>query len=140
MLLRNFLTHDFNPRSREGSDEHEYLFVAQEKLFQSTLPRRERHKLDDRFPVSEDISIHAPAKGATLSCSPVRSGEKISIHAPAKGATTYRSSHESGKRFQSTLPRRERPAAKYIFLMTIHFNPRSREGSDLKAPIKLTIF
>ena len=34
------------------------------------------------------ISIHAPAKGATLSGIRATESEKISIHAPAKGATT----------------------------------------------------
>ena len=54
----------FNPRSRKGSDERAVRFDAIGK-----------------------ISIHAPAKGAT-----VREGDDfeesiISIHAPAKGAT-----------------------------------------------------
>ena len=33
-------------------------------------------------------------------------------------------------RFQSTLPRRERPNAVCTFFNERHFNPRSREGSD----------
>ena len=36
------LQNDFNPRSREGSDDVEKVKGAQEELFQSTLPRRER--------------------------------------------------------------------------------------------------
>ena len=77
------------------------------------------------------ISIHAPAKGATLVGCGVGSGSfyfnprsregsdvsvskapppmlVISIHAPAKGATKQAD----------------------IKLLEIHFNPRSREGSD----------
>ena len=56
-----------------------------------------------------EISIHAPAKGATRSCTSFRALSWISIHAPAKGAT-----------------RADIDAA----LSTQDFNPRSREGSD----------
>ena len=55
---------DFNPRSREGSDQ----------LGRVLVPRR-------------DISIHAPAKGATDIAYAVGQSIVISIHAPAKGAT-----------------------------------------------------
>ncbi len=80
---------NFNPRSREGSDDHDRLADCH---------------------CSEKISIHAPAKGATLSSA--RTGElsaDISIHAPAKGATPAHNMRvtKSGQ-FQSTLPRRER--------------------------------
>ena len=121
------------------------------ELFQSTLPRRERRSLRcSSFPAA--ISIHAPAKGATsrpaLSsigtnfnprsregsdiCAPLRAASKrISIHAPAKGATRHTQASVGRDTFQSTLPRRERPAA----ALATHtcrpdFNPRSREGSD----------
>ena len=78
-------------------------------LFQSTLPRRERRRRRIDASCRHVISIHAPAKGATLS-----------------GASE--SSHSS---FQSTLPRRERPpAAHNMRARPGHFNPRSREGSD----------
>ena len=54
----------FNPRSREGSDiDHQHLAVAL------------------------TISIHAPAKGATLKRLGSNRCRVISIHAPAKGAT-----------------------------------------------------
>ena len=78
----------FNPRSREGSDRHPIFIVV----------------------IQHRISIHAPAKGATLlpriSASPAefqstlprrerprffrmcKRAQMISIHAPAKGATT----------------------------------------------------
>ena len=57
----------------------------------------------------ESISIHAPAKGATVTPADGWVKGLISIHAPAKGAT-----------FQ-TLKNS---------LVTLDFNPRSREGSD----------
>ena len=55
--------------------------------FQSTLPRRERRVVDVCRDHADEISIHAPAKGATLPATPVRASFRISIHAPAKGAT-----------------------------------------------------
>ena len=77
------------------------------------------------------ISIHAPAKGATESLKCESIGLLISIHAPAKGATMKSVSPGSPIRFQSTLPRRERPlSVDALPLDHLYFNPRSREGSD----------
>ncbi len=79
----------------------------------------------------DNISIHAPAKGATL---PVHSTIRtaiISIHAPAKGATVIYfcvfacyniSIHAPAK--GATSGSTERGSA------GVYFNPRSREGSD----------
>ena len=78
---------NFNPRSREGSDQDADGYYA---YFQ--------------------ISIHAPARGATL-C--------IFLEIPASF------------RFQSTLPRGERLAKEIGRIGQRHFNPRSREGSDI---------
>ena len=119
----------FNPRSREGSD----LAVNQPKtaqiVFQSTLPRGERLTLVS-FTSLVDVSIHAPARGATtftinrqyiILCFNPRSREGsdspanhfktsicVSIHAPARGATNLISFYFPSTLFQSTLPRGER--------------------------------
>ena len=77
----------FNPRSREGSDFIAYAIRHSQMQFQSTLPRRERQHFSGSVPLWTSISIHAPAKGATVS-------------------TIGRS--QTGTKFQSTLPRRER--------------------------------
>ena len=77
---------DFNPRSREGSDQKTFTRAVAVQEFQSTLPRRERREERDLVK-RYVISIHAPAKGATI----MRGGVSV----------------------------------KYV-----HFNPRSREGSD----------
>ena len=55
------------------------------------------------------ISIHAPARGATIRSTPVASAPEISIHAPARGATT---------------------TACASLCTAEHFNPRAREGRD----------
>ncbi len=78
---------NFNPRSREGSDD-----------------------------------IYAVGRpNATL----------ISIHAPARGATIlHHHPFQFFRRFQSTLPRGERRTRVQNRHCRSNFNPRSREGSD----------
>ena len=98
----------FNPRSREGSDLAPITTTLTSNLFQSTLPRGERHRPTDT--INQRISI--------------------SIHAPARGATWDRAFHESEYIFQSTLPRGERQQPAREAAPEENFNPRSREGSD----------
>ena len=86
----------------------------------------------DPTPSTVFISIHAPARGATCTFDDLRNSFIISIHAPARGATQSQlDSDLVAKIFQSTLPRGERRKG---FLREckriLHFNPRSREGSD----------
>ena len=99
----------FNPRSREGSDLSVSILAFVCGIFQSTLPRRERQCLIDKQKRLSEISIHAPAKGATL---------------------LVTSSNPAARKFQSTLPRRERRHINNFYPFTCNFNPRSREGSD----------
>ena len=85
--------------------------------FQSTLPRGERPgglNPGDMF----EISIHAPARGAT--------------HLPK---TLFRFGA-----FQSTLPRGERRGVTVSNPQVINFNPRSREGSDTTRNFKFFCF
>ena len=56
-------------------------------IFQSTLPRRERPGRSRKICYSYDISIHAPAEGATDQLHDPVFHLRISIHAPAEGAT-----------------------------------------------------
>ena len=122
----------FNPRSREGSDICQPYLAMFLLTFQSTLPRRER-RTDCVIPsATSSISIHAPAKGATVFTRFFNSFKAISIHAPAKGATAFSIvSVSSFALFQSTLPRRERLLMSTKGQRQKNFNPRSREGSDL---------
>ena len=64
-LFRRSLRY-FNPRSREGSDAAQDGFDLGEAIFQSTLPRGERRFLLPRLHSTLLISIHAPARGATV--------------------------------------------------------------------------
>ncbi|WP_415623690.1 hypothetical protein, partial [Megasphaera elsdenii] len=60
---------NFNPRTREGCDEDD----------------------EDADCRHDDISIHAPVKGATDGLAGTVDDFRISIHAPVKGATSGRS-------------------------------------------------
>ena len=97
----------FNPRSREGSDFSKLINF-----------------------VNLSISIHAPARGATEKRTALENTLHISIHAPARGATAFCAPHHGLIKFQSTLPRGERPASGQNQASYAYFNPRSREGSD----------
>ena len=98
----------FNPRSREGSDGNAYNFLRNYFNFNP----RSREGSDEKREFTKEqseISIHAPARGATIRQIVQTSQTAISIHAPARGATNpLRISLVSGR----------------------NFNPRSREGSD----------
>ena len=56
----------FNPRSHEGSDDYGRFDGRPAIMFQSTLPRRERHRCEVRSDFEYGVSIHAPTKGATI--------------------------------------------------------------------------
>ena len=130
------------------------IISACRSVFQSTLPRRERPRAAGTPSSSSRISIHAPAKGATIKTVKEINKTPISIHAPAKGATYVDAKDYEDGEFQSTLPRRERLSCSHSanfftrsFQSTLprrerhrdrrgdrriygDFNPRSREGSD----------
>ena len=88
MLLQVFLEflRNFNPRSREGSD-----LGKTGKTYQPQISIHAPAKGATRPSIvpssSLDISIHAPAKGATIPMYLSVIAGDISIHAPAKGAT-----------------------------------------------------
>ena len=123
---------DFNPRSREGSDAQRHWCRVNHSYF-NPRSREGSDLFESRFfLVSPNISIHAPAKGATVPREILLDRLQISIHAPAKGATGCRVNHHLAViLFQSTLPRRERPVGWEIACNCDDFNPRSREGSDI---------
>ncbi len=134
----------FNPRSREGSDIPLSFALKSSLLFQSTLPRGERRNLlsppmrtilfQSTLPRGErqeriTAVILRAAFQSTLPRGERLIGTKveidlstISIHAPARGATFL-----------------DNPLCK----IKCYFNPRSREGSDLRqnlCPVSQTYF
>ena len=83
------------------------------------------------YKASYDISIHAPARGATLTNILVFLIEIISIHAPARGATNFFSNPSNSFKISIHAPARGATARRTIMDWYYRdFNPRSREGSD----------
>ena len=193
----------FNPRTREGCDGIRFYRIIPFFGFQSTHPRGVRLSNLQQIVREHTISIHAPARGATITVDDAgnvmynfnpRTREgcdvddsasaaasiPISIHAPARGATVlsprekrkilnfnprtregcddypqnfqmyatiFQSTHPRGVRlqsdlkviappgFQSTHPRGVRPSSIVpASSALIYFNPRTREGCDLRTP------
>ena len=166
----------FNPRSREGSDRRKpagvtgckisihapargatflhmvVVFLLQ--IFQSTLPRGERHALLRQVTSYVVISIHAPARGAThknlcimrlIDFNPrSREGSDSEYKTGFLEVNPFQSTLPRGERlgnagtqrlaagFQSTLPRGERHYCHPYRSCERDFNPRSREGSDIE--------
>ena len=142
----------FNPRSRGGSDSSSGSSVD-DPWFQSTLPRGERRRKQNNIIFINDVSIHAPAGGATdslISCTPVTGfqstlprGERHYGFPLVLNSEEFQSTLPRGERlplaiffillplFQSTLPRGERRVFCTLYPDSLCFNPRSRGGSDL---------
>ena len=98
-------------------------------LFQSTLPRGERPIVAFFLLPYSDISIHAPARGATLYSLRSAICSQISIHAPARGATTPCFLHCCiAFPFQSTLPRGERPFSSSFVGVNLSFQSTLPRG------------
>ena len=99
----------FNPRSRMGSDTVKGDDFGAWLEFQSTLPHGERPDLIVYDYLTGEVSIHAPAWGATGFDRMGGNSGYVSIHAPAWGATVrsifFFIPHIL---FQSTLPHGER--------------------------------
>ena len=126
-------------------------------LFQSTRPRGARPARGRQAGRACRVSIHAPARGATASSATrpsrmasfnpraregrdARFGHRwvqwvtVSIHAPARGATSQPRQRDLGYVwFQSTRPRGARlPGRNSTPPKPRSFNPRAREGRDLR--------
>ena len=98
----------FNPRSHEGSDFCAFCNSVMPFLFQSTLPRGERHSGEISEGNQSDFNPRSHEGSDNFYC-PVHPIQCISIHAPTRGATWIAA---------ADLP------------MQRNFNPRSHEGSD----------
>ena len=136
--MKSHISNDFNPRSREGSDLH-CLYL--------------------RFPYN--ISIHAPARGATPTGQEFLQNEiyfnprsregsdawdsrkkpdiLISIHAPARGATPGKIGADPEIFISIHAPARGATASQCAICRHGNFNPRSREGSDSGAGLAVLL-
>ena len=112
LLDRDFVIKQigFNPRSREGSDKRNNASGVY-RVVSIHAPAKGATLKEHAICQSQEVSIHAPAKGATQTEIDLITSHGVSIHAPAKGATLMKDGHLTETMFQSTLPRRERLAA-----------------------------
>ena len=92
--------------------------------------------------MTETISIHAPAKGATGDEAASAKGYcGISIHAPAKGATELIMQSDWTVQYFNPRSREGSDATQDGAIMDLaDFNPRSREGSDKKGVFRVVFF
>ena len=107
---RHAFRNRFNPRARVGRDRSCWPNACLRSTFQSTRPRGARHGPAHKQGQGADVSIHAPAWGATVTVGSHLVSIHVSIHAPAWGATCV--SHWNlpyDSSFQSTRPRGARP-------------------------------
>ena len=111
------------------------------KQFQSALPRGERQQIGGSLDEDRNISIHAPARGATVSLVTRDSAHKHFNPRSREGSDNrLEAVWMKTEIFQSTLPRGERHLRREIQRQFIHnFNPRSREGSDKAQHIQETV-
>ena len=77
----------FNPRPRVGGDSIFPSIISLSFGFQSTPPRGGRPRIGDPANATYNVSIHAPAWGATGDEGHIWFYFDVSIHAPAWGAT-----------------------------------------------------
>ena len=82
-------------------------------VFQSTLPREERRLLSSSTHLIHNFNPRSHERSDCLLLHP-DSRLSISIHAPTRGATNRQISSCQPMKFQSTLPREERPNAMYF--------------------------
>ena len=98
---------NFNPRSREGSDAN---IVGYYTCHDNFNPRsREGSDETAQFPAVRSADFNPRSReGSDGSKNRRKSGNNISIHAPARGATYFQTYMLGPQIFQSTLPRGER--------------------------------
>ncbi len=129
---------DFNPRSREGSDSTR-MSPWTSRCYFNPRSREGSDECGCVVRVVCDISIHAPARGATQGCLflPFEGGFQSTL--PRGERHAGQDVHGAVHQFQSTLPRGERPLMiPWLLLLNGNFNPRSREGSDC-SPCRRTL-
>ncbi|SDZ33316.1 hypothetical protein SAMN05421547_11866 [Delftia lacustris] len=98
--------------------------------FQSTRPHGARLQAAAAVFRPDGVSIHAPARGATVVGFLPPGVEVVSIHAPARGATRQFRIDNGLTLFQSTRPHGARRSGGASPMHLRSFNPRARTGRD----------
>ena len=116
----------------QGERRHDVLHDPVIPVFLSTLPQGERQVKRGDYTYTRLISIHAPARGATVSASKQSILIGISIHAPARGATNDRMDVHYYISISIHAPARGATVrVRPLLFYAANFYPRSRKGSDM---------
>ena len=143
----------FNPRARTGRDYFSTVELERSRCFNPRARTGRDAQLPHQHPAQARVSIHAPARGATLGGGGLTVDQGVSIHAPARGATWIE--HESIERLIVSIHAPARGATlihghfsrigdvsihapargataggHYRARPTARFNPRARTGRD----------
>ena len=120
----------FNSRARKGRDRGADDHANHANLFQCSRPQGARRGRTITSVNTEEVSIHAPARGATVRHRRRRIPEGVSIHAPARGATASRIERIASILFQFTRPQGARLRRRGRDGRDDGFNSRARKGRD----------
>ncbi|SDZ33303.1 hypothetical protein SAMN05421547_11865 [Delftia lacustris] len=120
----------FNPRARTGRDASCACVRAHSPSF-NPRARTGRDQIQTGGRPGLGVSIHAPARGATLAAGLHVVVQVVSIHAPARGATPFASAAVSDQTCFNPRARtgRDMGCAPWS-LIAPSFNPRARTGRD----------
>ena len=125
----------FNPRTHTGCDISAFWMVPRMASFN---PRTHTgcDQMANSFGDWQEVSIHAPTRGATLRDKPIVLLLGVSIHAPTRGATVRRHYLISAVTFQSTHPHGVRLASGYLqeasgWFQSTHPHGVRRKDSDV---------
>ncbi len=133
--FRNTVPMSLNPRPRAGGDGISFRPCNDHLLFQSTPPRRGRLPSGGVAAGPVEVSIHAPAQGATGCLPGGLFHQLVSIHAPAQGATHRQGHHKPRGKVSIHAP--AQGATRNLdsrMSSWACFNPRPRAGGDQHAP------
>ena len=128
-MLQWWTAYGFNPRTRTGCDGFSWKWAPARQVSIHAPARGATSQLPKSFK-TWIVSIHAPARGATTSFSSLSSNPKVSIHAPARGATFLDARMTRQTVFQSTHPHGVRRNSTGNRRVGGRFNPRTRTGCD----------
>jgi len=100
----------FNPRARVGRDVNKTKGMKLNVQFQSTRPRGARRAQERDREIEQEVSIHAPAWGAT-----------VGAHKSQSGLMSFNPRARVGRDFTKVASKRNLES----------FNPRARVGRDV---------
>ena len=125
--------YSFDLRARVGRDITEFSRIELTLKFQSTRPRGARHNGRLDLATDSDVSIHAPAWGATEFTAVAEAIlSKFQSTRPRGARLVEKLVFIGVNMFQSTRPRGARhDISPYVAIGFKSFNPRARVGRDL---------